>query len=143
MVGLGKHLGFALPASGLSLVQTEEVEQQQKQPVSKSRNKRIHSQQPSNSTPIQNKKSKIVAEDPNLSEVTPLSETSFNQYNCEKCQKGFNSKYLMKKHIKDCLGPNTELSIDGKEKCNHCGEYFTTQGGWLRKVYYRVPHLIL
>ena len=132
VVDLGKQLGFALPASGLSLVQTEVEAEVTK----RGRNKRLHQSQPSSSSTPIHKRSRLASsvEDPNLSEVT-LSETIFNPFTCIKCQKTFASKYLTKKHAKDCLGPDAiDVSNDGKEQCEHCGNYFATQGGWLTRV---------
>ena len=131
------------------MVQSEEITQ----PPARPRNKRISSsiqqqqQHPSSSTPNP-KRARVIDttiedHDPNISEVnSPQNVSSINtpnagysnQHPCEKCQKLFPSKYLMKKHSKDCLGPNSQEPIEGKSKCDGCGEYFTTQGGWLTRV---------
>merc|ERR1712223_568527 len=103
VVDLGKQLGFSLPASGLSLVQSEEITQ----PPARPRNKRISSsiqqqQQPSSSTPNP-KRARVIDttiedHDPNISEVnSPQNVSSINipnagysnQHPCEKCQKLF------------------------------------------------------
>ena len=86
----------------------------------------------------------IEDQDPNLSEVnspqnvssitTPNTGGYSSQHPCDKCEKLFPSKYLMKKHSKDCLGPNSQEPVEGKSKCDGCGDYFTTQGGWLTRV---------
>ena len=123
VVDLGKHLGFSLPASGLSLVQTEDVPEE---PSHRGKNKR----QPSSSTPIQTKKARLApTEEPDISDVSLNTEVFHHP--CMKCGKAFGSKYLKKKHEKDC---GTEVDLEGKEQCEKCGEYFTVQGGWLVKV---------
>ena len=129
VVDLGKHVGFSLPASGLSLVQTEDVPEE---PSQHGKNKR----QPSSSTPIQTKKARLApTEEPDISDVSLNAEII--QHPCIKCGKAFGSKYLKKKHESTC---GTQVALEGKEQCEKCGEYFTVQGGWLVKVSLAISH---
>ena len=84
VVELGKHLGFAVPASGLSLAQ-EEIQNSSKQ----KRRSTIDSNTP------QRKKSRI------YSETTPLNGT--NKKKCVDCNQFFpTSGGWFTKHLKTC-----------------------------------------
>ena len=125
VVELGKHLGFAVPASGLSLVQEELPSTSI--PSAKSASKR-----PSIGTPEDQpvrKKSRSNPDEPMLE--SPLSN---DWYHCSSCDKKFGSKYLRKKHFKEMHEENPGgLSLENKKQCEICHEYFPLSGGWFTK----------
>lgn len=142
VVDLGKHLGFAIPASGLSFAQGDFEE---------SRTVRNKRKSMDTSTPLR-KKSRTESVDTAATNAPPTAtESPLSLYKCQICQRTFNSKYLLKKHGKDCfdLSQNNEHNNEsipaasaaeedasgggGKKKCDNCGESFAIQGGWLTK----------
>ena len=116
VVELGKHLGFAVPASGLSVVQVEPEQRQ------RPKRRSVDSQ----STP-QRKKSKV-DDTPKVIEI----ESPGTNFQCSSCDKSFGSKYLMKKHVKEIHDEVIE-NIENKKKCEDCQKYFPTHGGWFTK----------
>ena len=64
-------------------------------------------------------------------------EASPMPFRCSICKHDFASKYLLKKHAKDCYETTEEQIHEdeegGKKKCDHCGGSFALQGGWLTK----------
>lgn len=135
VVDLGKHLGFAIPASGLSFAQGDYEE-----PASQSRKRKSSID---TSTPVVPARKKSRAE--SGGDLGIHSESPLSLFKCQICQRTFNSKYLLKKHGKDCfdLSQNNhdqeasavvdESVVDGKKQCDNCGEAFAVQGGWLTK----------
>merc|ERR1712223_122133 len=92
VVDLGKHLGFAVPASGLTFVQGDYEEERTNQ---RARNKR---KSMDTSTPKPRKRSKTtstsVESEPMEIQIEAV-ETSPLPFTCAICHKNFASKYLM------------------------------------------------
>lgn len=120
---LGKHLGFAVPASGLSFAQNDP--DTNSTTIRGNKRKSIDT-----STPIR-KKSRSDS-------TLEASNLEFSMFSCSLCHKNFASKYLLKKHAKDCYEVSTIEEIpteeeSGKKKCENCGESFAIKGGWITK----------
>ena len=114
VVELGKQLGFAVPASGLSLASQEAPKA---------------AKRPSTSTPQEGPKKKS-----RLSEDLPESPMTSDWYSCSSCDKKFGSKYLRKKHFKEVHEENSSgVSTENKKQCEICQEYFPLSGGWFTK----------
>ena len=99
---MGKHLGFAVPASGLTFVQGDYEEERSNH---RARNKR---KSMDTSTPKQRKRSKTITENEPMEIQIEAVEASPLPFTCSLCQKNFSSKYLLKKHGKDCFEVTTE-----------------------------------
>ena len=148
---MGKHLGFAIPASGLSFVQGNYEEESN---IQGARNKR---KSMDTSTPKPRKRSKTVTSVENLEpmeiQIEAVETSPVPSFTCSLCHKHFSSKYLLKKHGQDCFEITTETSQEdstinneptseatrsvtkssenvenGKGKCDFCGKFYVIQG---------------
>ncbi len=144
VVDLGKHLGFAVPPAGLSFVHGDTGETDSS-PMQNPRLIGMNKKRKSidSSTPLGNRKRSRTGDESNENNdlnVTPLP------FKCSICHRNFNSKYLLKKHAKDCyelpLIPESappapqEVKAEeegGKKECEKCGDSFAIQGGWITK----------
>ena len=150
---MGKHLGFAIPASGLSFVQGSYEEESN---IQGARNKR---KSMDTSTPKPRKRSKTATSVENLEpmeiQIEAVETSPLPSFTCSLCHKHFSSKYLLKKHGQDCFEITTESQDStinnepiseatsvtkssenvetGKGKCDFCGKFFALSGGWLTK----------
>ena len=110
MVDLGKHLGFAIPASGLSFVQGNYEEESN---IQGARNKR---KSMDTSTPKPRKRSKTATSVENLEpmeiQIEAVETSPLPSFTCSICHKHFSSKYLLKKHGQDCFEITTESQED-------------------------------
>ena len=142
VVDLGKHLGFAVPAAGLSFVQGE-YDEERAQAQQKISNKR---KSMDTSTPMRKKSKTEIPEKINEIQVEGF-QASPMPFKCSICSLNFSSKYLLKKHAKDCFEVEKPMEteqveetqnksseeLSGKGKCENCGQIFSLNGGWLTK----------
>jgi hypothetical protein len=153
-VDLGKHLGFALPASGLSLIQNDEEESPTRVRASTSKAKNKRSLQTANSSA--SKRSRISRlTDPENEPIANLQPEPTLSKQCTKCSMTFPSKMALTKHLKTCqqvddvpinnaadttnddyddAEQDEEVTEGGKKKkCKFCGKSFANKGGWHTK----------